>query len=417
MDGLKNVYVERREKDGYVVLASDRSESITVVDTVIVIHLHYYSMLDYFCKYIDRIPDSVDVYLTSSQEKVINDLAVRYKDRKNIRVIKKENQGRDLSGLLVACRDQLKKYKYVCFVHDKRSNAPYLDEDVHTWIDNLWENTVASEHYIKNVFEYFCLHQKCGLLLPPEAFGNYLDAWHYGKSWGWDYEITEKLASQLHINANLSCVYPPIAIGSAFWARMKALEKLFDYEWKYEDFCNEPMPYDGTISHAIERILPYVAQDAGYESKTVMTNEFCPKLLSHAQYTAFLSSQFLIQSIGIFNVWSPFYLRHKRNLIHFFEEYENVYLYGAGNGGRECLNFCILNNLFPVAFVVTKRNSIKKFRGLPVMEFEDVISEDENPGFIVSMIEEENVKAVVRVLTAHNIDDYFIWKKGLYKDE
>ena len=51
------------------------------------------------------------------------------------------------------------------------------------------------------------------------------------------------------------------------------------------------------------------------------------------------------------------------------------------------------------------------------MEFEDVISEDENPGFIVSMIEEENVKAVVRVLTAHNIDDYFIWKKGLYKDE
>ena len=74
MDGLKNVYVERREKDGYVVLASDRSESITVVDTVIVIHLHYYSMLDYFCKYIDRIPDSVDVYLTSSQEKVINKL-------------------------------------------------------------------------------------------------------------------------------------------------------------------------------------------------------------------------------------------------------------------------------------------------------------------------------------------------------
>ena len=58
-----------------------------------------------------------------------------------------------------------------------------------------------------------------------------------------------------------------MAVGTVYWSRVDALRKLFEYEWKYEDFDMEPLAEDGTLSHAIERILEFVARDAGYESK------------------------------------------------------------------------------------------------------------------------------------------------------
>ena len=67
----------------------------------------------------------------------------------------------------------------------------------------------------------------------------------------------------------------PIApFGSVFWFRVKALEPLFARGWQHEDFPEEPMPQDGTISHAIERIYPFVAQSEGYYPAVVMSANY-----------------------------------------------------------------------------------------------------------------------------------------------
>ena len=67
---------------------------------------------------------------------------------------------------------------------------------------------------------------------------------------------------------------PVAPLGSVFWFRTKALAKLHEYPWTYEDFPEEPLPVNGTISHAIERIRPYVAQEAGYYPALVMAEPF-----------------------------------------------------------------------------------------------------------------------------------------------
>ena len=38
-----------------------------------------------------------------------------------------------------------------------------------------------------------------------------------------------------------------------------ALQPLFDLKLKEEDFPEEPLPIDGTIAHAIERLPVYIA--------------------------------------------------------------------------------------------------------------------------------------------------------------
>jgi hypothetical protein len=71
-------------------------------------------------------------------------------DRKNCDVILKQNRGRDVSSLLVACKEYVFKYEYLCFIHDKKS----------TWLDEGVD---------------------LGLLVPPEPIGKQLSACKY---WG-----------------------------------------------------------------------------------------------------------------------------------------------------------------------------------------------------------------------------------------
>ncbi|NBH19789.1 rhamnan synthesis protein F, partial [Clostridiaceae bacterium] len=69
------------------------------------------------------------------------------------------------------------------------------------------------------------------------------------------FELTQKLAKELNLHCNLSIDKSPITLGTVFWARSDALEKILKKEWKYEDFDEEPLKDDGTISHVIERII------------------------------------------------------------------------------------------------------------------------------------------------------------------
>lgn len=55
-------------------------------------------------------------------------------------------------------------------------------------------------------------------------------------------------------------------VGSMFWARTDALNPLFNLNLNWEDYPEEPLPHDGSMLHAIERLLPLVIKHAGYES-------------------------------------------------------------------------------------------------------------------------------------------------------
>jgi lipopolysaccharide biosynthesis protein len=53
-------------------------------------------------------------------------------------------------------------------------------------------------------------------------------------------------------------------VGTMFWARPRALKPMFELGLDWTDFPEEPLPYDGSILHAIERLLPLVAEAQGF---------------------------------------------------------------------------------------------------------------------------------------------------------
>ena len=81
--------------------------------------------------------------------------------------------------------------------------------------------------------------------------------------WGPNFDNTKALMKSWALTALFPAKNAHCPFGSVFWFRVKALAPLFDHGWKHEDFPPEPLPQDGTISHAIERIYPFVAQGQG----------------------------------------------------------------------------------------------------------------------------------------------------------
>jgi lipopolysaccharide biosynthesis protein len=53
-------------------------------------------------------------------------------------------------------------------------------------------------------------------------------------------------------------------LGTMFLARAAAIKPLIELGLQWEDYPQEPLPNDGTILHAIERLMPFVVAHAGF---------------------------------------------------------------------------------------------------------------------------------------------------------
>lgn len=84
--------------------------------------------------------------------------------------------------------------------------------------------------------------------------------------WGKNLSYAGHLAERLAISKLLPKTTFNFPVGSMFWARTAALKPLFELGLTWDDYPLEPAPYDGSILHAIERMLPFIAESAGFRS-------------------------------------------------------------------------------------------------------------------------------------------------------
>jgi rhamnosyltransferase len=364
------------------------SETISVRNykersAAVVINLYYMDSLDKYIKYIDVIPSHIHIYIFSSSADILKYMEGYFNGRDNIFVRKKENRGRDVSALLVAFREQLLKYDYLCFLHDKKEKNEFMKDDIELWIKDLWDNMIKSSEYISNILDLLD-KENIGLLVPPKPMGYYVDTW-YTDPWKQSFEVTLNLAQKLKIRNKVNWDDADmVTIGTVFWCKTKALGKLFEYGWKYTDFPEEPMPNDATVSHAIERILGYVAVDAGYEVGTVMCSGYASDLIEMSQTKLKDTYDWLWKNEGIKNSYQlKMFDEEKKSVDRMFAECDRVFLYGAGHFAKAYLERLSIWGYKPYAFVVSDgRRECDTYWGYKVYELREIGS-DGNFGFIL----------------------------------
>ena len=379
---MKNIYDIRKDKQLYYILP----DNISINDSekelnkaAVIVHLYYQEEAEWYLKQLTVVPNGMDIYVISPISEIRKSA-----EEKGFFIIKKENRGRDISALLVASKSVIERYEYICFLHDKRAGGERFKEDVKLWIENLWLNTIASEKYIRNVLDLFYRNQNIGVLVPPEPIGNEWFVWG-NDLWRNNYENTKVLSEMLSLECNICREKAPITIGTVFWCRVKALTKLFDRKWNYDDFPNEPMPDDGTISHAIERIMGYVAQDAGYDTGTIVTQSYAAKqILFYTDFVGKALGEYLpvngIRTVHQFDCK----ISRMRKIKAFFDKYQKVFLYGAGTVGRKGLLFLRENGCEPSGFLVSETKDEEYIDGIPVI-LKSEIDDWDGCGIIVSV--------------------------------
>jgi len=109
------------------------------------------------------------------------------------------------------------------------------------------------------IAEAFAADERLGLVFPEDPNLNH---------WDMNFNLAKALAERLKLRHALPGHFE-FPKGTMFWARPLALRPLVALGWGWEDFPSEPVPSDGTILHALERLIPFSVEHAGFGFKTV----------------------------------------------------------------------------------------------------------------------------------------------------
>ncbi|MEI6561180.1 MAG: rhamnan synthesis F family protein [Verrucomicrobiota bacterium] len=178
--------------------------------------------------------------------------------RVDIRVV--PNRGRDIGPFLTEFgKEILANYDIIGHIHTKKSlDFKGSKACIENWAAFLYENLLGGKAPMAdNIIGRMTSDETLGLVFPddPNAIG-------WEKNWASAVALAERL-NIAPSSLNKSFNFP---VGTMFWARPAALRPLLELGLQWEDYPPEPLPYDGSMLHALERMLPFIVKHAGFRS-------------------------------------------------------------------------------------------------------------------------------------------------------
>ena len=222
-------------------------------------HVFYVDMLDEVAACIAAIPHpaTVCVSTTTADDAAVTAARLRalpHVARLDVRVV--PNRGRDIGPMLVDFGPTLAESDLVAHLHTKRS--PH-NLDLRGWRTYLFDAAFGSQDVVRTILERFATRRDLGMLFPA----TYLPVRPFMRI-GANGPAIEGLLERLgdaRVTAAVRDDFFPA--GSVFWCRGSVIRRLVDLGLTTDDFEPEEGQVDGTLAHALERILPAVAAIEG----------------------------------------------------------------------------------------------------------------------------------------------------------
>ena len=236
------------------------------------VHLFYVDLLNEIINKTNNIPLKFDLFITINipfQKKYIEENLKKYSkaDKYEIKIV--ENIGRDVLPFLSQMKYKIKKYKYICHIHTKKSeHNPVLGNE---WRKYLFENLLGNKNIISEIIYDFELNDKLGIIFPDTYYKNIKGEINIESS-----NFRYHLPNIIYMNFVLNYLFGNVKIGEKlifpngdmFWAKVKAIYQIFKFNYKGK-YPKENKQINGTIMHAIERIWLYLVKLNGYYYKII----------------------------------------------------------------------------------------------------------------------------------------------------
>jgi glycosyltransferase involved in cell wall biosynthesis len=227
------------------------------------IHVHYPELLAGMMQRLTRNETHIDLLVSATSEQAreaaASQLASYQGGTVDVRLV--PNRGRDIGPLLTEYAGTIAaEYDVIGHVHTKKT-ADVADTALgEGWYRFLLENLLGGQGRMADeILSRMSADPGVGMVFPDDPY-----------IIGWTENRAQAEALSLRLQLGRLPENPVFPMGSMFWARVMALRPLLELGLTWDDYPEEPLPYDGTILHAIERVLPMVATASG--STILLTN-------------------------------------------------------------------------------------------------------------------------------------------------
>jgi lipopolysaccharide biosynthesis protein len=234
------------------------------------VHLYYPFMAEEFSTILNRLTLNFVLLVSIPEEEDENIWRAFFKDRvvcaKDVIVKCTVNKGRDVLPWLVSFAEEIGKYELFCHMHTKRSRH---DPALEGWREFLTRRIFGSSGIVNQILVLFEERKTLGLLFPP-YFGPISPAM-LPPNWGDNHTLAANLIERLS-PGSVPKHCSDFPAGSFFWARVNCLMPLFGLGLTEDDFEEEEGQLDGTLAHAIERVIGALPDLTGMQKLCVTVN-------------------------------------------------------------------------------------------------------------------------------------------------
>lgn len=239
-------------------LSKVAGETTSHLSVAIHIHCYYLDLLPSILDALVSNQSTPDLFITapaSLKKMGLENALTPYKGRTKI-IYLNANIGRDIGPFLTSLPEEFfKNYDVVAHLHTKKTLVVEDSSVGSTWFKFCITNLLgeAGKPMLDIISSEFADKPRLGMVFPDDP-----------NVMGWSANADIANTSNLVDRVDPSEMFD-FPIGTMFYCRPAAISSLIERHWDEEDFPPEPLPYDGTLLHAIERIFGLLPEQNAFE--------------------------------------------------------------------------------------------------------------------------------------------------------
>ena len=230
---------------------------------VVAVHVFYVDVFEELLPHLVRAIPSFDL-LVSTDEPAKQQALEAAADRAGLagrcRVVLAENRGRNFGPLVTVLAPDILRYDIVLHVHTKKSLFSGVEQT--RWRDEIYRALFANAACAAIARTLLEENRTIGLVFPETS--KHIVYWAH--TWLSNIGTCYGLLARLGLPYDGFDEYIDYPVGGMFWARVEALRPLLTAGLTPQDFPEEHGQTDGTLAHAIERVIPIVCRSQGYSA-------------------------------------------------------------------------------------------------------------------------------------------------------
>ncbi|MGN7859976.1 rhamnan synthesis F family protein [Microbacterium sp. 22303] len=222
------------------------------------------------------VPHRFDLFVTVTEataadaaHRAVEVLALPGLDAVDVRVV--PAHGRDMSALLIGCRDVLDEDRYDLVIKIHGRTPGQRSENARRYMTRYQlENLLDSPGYVRNVLALFEREPGLGVVYPPMMHVGYSLP---GRAWSFYLPRAKQICEDAGIQVPLDGISPLAPYGGMWICRPAVLRRLIDLDLDYRDYEKPRSKSVPALAKVMERLVSYAAGEDGFHTRTIMTGE------------------------------------------------------------------------------------------------------------------------------------------------